>query len=67
MPFRIDKIDNFFYLFDLSKNKYTKVRFKTRRSAYNQAKNYMRYKNELPTLGLGHETLTDEKYIICFD
>ena len=50
MPYRVDKKDNVYKLFNLTKKEYVKVNFKTRESAISAGKNYMRYRKEEPIL-----------------
>lgn len=49
MPFRVDKKkDGYYYLYRLKQKTYAKSKFKSRESAINQAKNWMRYRKEKP-------------------
>lgn len=50
MPYRVDKKDNVYKLFNLTKKEYVKVNFKTKESAISAGKNYMRYRKEEPIL-----------------
>jgi len=50
MPYRIDKKDNVYKLFNLTKKEYVKVNFKTRESAIKSGMNYMKYRKEEPIL-----------------
>ena len=43
MPFRIDKKNNGYKLYNLDKKRYAKPTFKTRQSAMNASKNYSNY------------------------
>ena len=46
MPFRIDKTTEGFKLYNLHKKEYAKSTFKSKQSAVNQGKNWMRYRKE---------------------
>ena len=48
MPFQVKKVGNSYKLWKINEKKFSKVKFKTKKSAINQAKNYMRYRNEKP-------------------
>ena len=48
MPFRVDKVKDGYKLFKLKERTYAKVKFKSKQSAINAAKNYMRYRKEKP-------------------
>jgi len=50
MPYRIDKKDNVYKLFNLTKKEYVKKDFKTKETAISAGKNYMRYRKEVPIL-----------------
>tara|TARA_R110002012_G_scaffold64045_1_gene168488 strand:+ start:315 stop:500 length:186 start_codon:yes stop_codon:yes gene_type:complete len=50
MPYKVEKKDNVYKLFNLTKKEYVKVNFKTRESAISAGKNYMRYRKEEPIL-----------------
>lgn len=50
MPYRIEKKDNVYKLFNLTKKEYVKVNFKTKETAISAGKNYMRYRKEEPIL-----------------
>tara|TARA_R100000935_G_scaffold39711_1_gene61174 strand:- start:152 stop:340 length:189 start_codon:yes stop_codon:yes gene_type:complete len=50
MPYRVDKKDNVYKLFNLTKKEYVKVNFKTRESAIKSGINYMSYRGEKPIL-----------------
>lgn len=48
MPFEVKKVKDGYKLWKLKEKKYVKTTFKTKETAINQAKNYMRYRNETP-------------------
>ena len=50
MPYRIDKKDNVYKLFNLTKKEYVNKNFKTRESAIKSGFNYMSYRGEKPIL-----------------
>lgn len=50
MPFQVEKKNNFYQLKKLKEGTYAKSKFKTRESAINQAKNWMRYRKEVPVV-----------------
>lgn len=50
MPYRVDKKDNVYKLFNLTKKEYVKKNFKTKETAISAGKNYMRYKKEEPII-----------------
>lgn len=50
MPYRVEKKDNVYKLFNLTKKEYVKVNFKTKETAISAGKNYMRYRKEEPIL-----------------
>jgi len=49
MPFRVDKVDDVFKLYNLEKKQYTKRSFKTRQAANNMKKVYMSYDKKKKT------------------
>lgn len=48
MPFEIVKKGNYYKIYKINEGVFAKPRFKTRQSAINQAKNWLRYRHELP-------------------
>ena len=46
MPFRLDKKKNGYRLYNLEKKRYAKPTFKTKQSALNMKKTYMKYDNK---------------------
>lgn len=50
MPYRIEKKDNVYKLFNLTKKEYVKVNFKTKETAISAGKNYIRYSGGKPIL-----------------
>jgi len=48
MPFEVKKVGKSYKLWKINEKKYAKVKFKTKKTAINQAKNYMRYRKENP-------------------
>jgi len=50
MPYRIDKKDNVYKLFNLTKKEYVKKDFRSKETAISAGKNYMRYSGEKPIL-----------------
>jgi len=60
MPYQIKKIENYFQLYNLSKKKLLKTKFKSRETAINQAKNWMRYRKEKPVVQ-GNKILNAKK------
>ena len=48
MPFKIEKKNNYYKLRKVTDNKLVNVKFKSKENAINQAKNYMRYRGEIP-------------------
>ena len=43
MPYKVEKKDNVYKLFNLTKKEYVKKNFKTKETAISAGKNYMRY------------------------
>ena len=60
MPFQVKKVGGSYKLWRISEKNYVKVKFKTKKSAINQAKNYMRYRNEKPIV-VGNKILSIQK------
>ena len=50
MPYKIVKKNGVFKLYNIHKKNFVNVNFKSKKSAINQGKNYMRYRNEKPIL-----------------
>ena len=50
MPYKVEKKDNVYKLFNLTKKEYVKKDFKTKESAISAGKNYMRFRREEPIL-----------------
>jgi len=50
MPYRVDKKDNVYKLFNLTKKEYVNKNFKTKETAIKSGMNYMRYRREEPIL-----------------
>lgn len=51
MPFKVvKKKDNYYYLYRINEKTFAKSKFKTKESAINQAKNWMRYRKEKPVV-----------------
>ena len=48
MPFRVDKVKNGYKLFRLKQKTYVNVVYKSKQSAINAGKNFMRYRKEKP-------------------
>ncbi len=48
MPYKIVKFANHYKLYKIKEKKYAKTKFKTKQTAINQAKNWMRYRGERP-------------------
>ena len=48
MPFEIKKTKEGYKLYKLKEKKFVNKTFKTKQSAINTGKNYMRYRNETP-------------------
>lgn len=48
MPFQVKKKNGVFKLWNIKEKKFTKSSFKTKQSALNQGKNWMRYRKEKP-------------------
>ena len=47
MPYEVRKLYNKFKLYDLHKKKYININYKTKQSAINAGKNFIRYKKEI--------------------
>lgn len=47
MPFLIKKVGDYWKIYKIKEKKFAKPRFKTKQSAINQAKNWLRYRKEL--------------------
>lgn len=60
MPFQVKKVGKSYKLWRISEKNYVNVKFKTKKSAINQAKNYMRYRNEKPII-VGNKILSIQK------
>jgi len=60
MPFEVKKVGKSYKLWKINEKKYAKVKFKTKKTAINQAKNYMRYRKENPIV-VGNKIL-NRKY-----
>ena len=48
MPYKVVKKGDVYKLYKMSEKKYSKINFKTKATAINQAKNWMRYRREIP-------------------
>ena len=48
MPFQVKKVDGGYRLWRIKSKTFAKPLFKTRESAINQGKNFMRYRGETP-------------------
>tara|TARA_R110002096_G_scaffold210862_1_gene398215 strand:+ start:1323 stop:1511 length:189 start_codon:yes stop_codon:yes gene_type:complete len=48
MPYLIEKINNKFYLKNITKQEFVNKTFNSKEGAVNAGKNYMRYRNENP-------------------
>ena len=46
MPFEVRKVEGGYKLYKLKEKEFAKPLFKTRQSAINQGRNYMRYRHE---------------------
>lgn len=46
MPFKIVKVGEYWRIYKIKNRKFAKPKFKTKQSATNQAKNWLRYRNE---------------------
>lgn len=60
MPYKVEKKNNVYKLFNLSKKEYVKKDFKTKESAISAGKNYMRFRREEPILK-GNRILNKKK------
>jgi len=60
MPYKVEKKDNVYKLFNLTKKEYVKKDFKTKESAISAGKNYMRFRREEPILK-GNRILNKKK------
>ena len=50
MPYEVRKIKDKFKLYNLHKKKYVNVNYKTKQSALNAGKNFMKYRKEKPVV-----------------
>ncbi len=48
MPYQVKKVGDKFKLYNLHKKQYVNVNYKTKESAINAGKNFMRYRKEKP-------------------
>lgn len=48
MPYQIKKVGKSFKLYNLHKKKFVNVNYKSKESAINAGKNFMRYRKEVP-------------------
>ena len=60
MPYKVEKKDNVYKLFNLTKKEYVNKNFKTRESAIKSGFNYMKYRKEEPILK-GNRILNKKK------
>jgi hypothetical protein len=60
MPFQVKKVGKSYKLWKINEKKFSKVNFKSKKTAINQAKNYMRYRNETPIV-VGNKILHSKK------
>jgi len=60
MPFEIKKVQDKYKLFNLSKKQFVKAAYKTKQTAINAGKNFMKYRNENP-LVRGNKILNKKK------
>ncbi len=59
MPYEVRKIKDKFKLYNLHKKKYVNVNYKTKQSALNAGKNFMKYRKEKPVVK--GNTITNKK------
>ena len=57
MPFRIDKKDGKYCLYNLTKKEYTKSKFNTKETAISAAKNYIRFREKKKSKVVGNKVL----------
>ena len=50
MPYQIKKVGDRFQLYNLHNKAFVKVKYKTKQSAINAGKNFMRYRKEKPVV-----------------
>jgi hypothetical protein len=60
MPYEVKKIGGKFQLFNINKKKLIMVTFKTKESAINQGKNWMKFRKEKPIVK-GNKILNQKK------
>ena len=57
MPYRIDAKKGVFLLWNLTKKQYVSIPFKTRQSAINAGKNYIRFREKTKSKVVGNKIL----------
>lgn len=50
MPYLIKKIGNSFKLYNLTKKEFVNIKYKSKQTAVNAGKNFMKYRGEKPKL-----------------
>jgi len=57
MPFRVDKKDGKYVLYNLTKKEYTKSSFKTKASAISAAKNFIKFREKVDAKVIGNKVM----------
>jgi hypothetical protein len=57
MPYRIDAKKGLFFLWNINKKKYVEIPFKSRQTAINAGKNYIRFREKTKSKVVGNKIL----------